>query len=204
MRSSWQQIRKNTLVVERSGEPNGTCEIVLPTTTISRCFPVAGTPGIISHNYAFDSFTVNGVALNEAGITAFIGGEMGVPLALAAGDNVLTAETRTMLGPIETVTTKLAVALRGEDRLVTLKKAKKKLITQVEAAGELQVSVRHVKRMLKNLAQHGDKSVVHGLRGQESNRKIAAKVRQKAVKILSAEVYRGFGPTLASEHLAKS
>jgi D-amino peptidase len=68
----------------------------------------AGTPGIISHNYAFDSFTVNGVALNEAGITAFIGGEMGVPLALAAGDNVLTAETRSMVGPIETVTTKLA------------------------------------------------------------------------------------------------
>src|SRR5688572_19237652 len=89
------------------------------------------------------------------------------------------------------------------DRLVTLKKAKKKLITQAEAAAELQVSVRHVKRMLKNLAQHGDKSGVHGLRGQESNRKIAAKLRQKALKILSAEVYRGFGPTLASEHLAK-
>jgi hypothetical protein len=84
-----------------------------------------------------------------------------------------------------------------------LKKAKKKLITQAEAAAELQLSVRHVKRMVKNLAQHGDKSVVHGLRGQESNRKIAAKLRQKAVKILSAEVYRGFGPTLASEHLAK-
>ena len=89
------------------------------------------------------------------------------------------------------------------DRLVTLKKAKKKLITQAEAAAELQVSERHVKRMLKNLAQHGDKSVMHGLRGQESNRKIDVKVRQKAVKILSAEVYRGFGPTLAGEHLAK-
>ncbi|MGH7613061.1 MAG: M55 family metallopeptidase, partial [Gemmatimonadales bacterium] len=63
---------------------------------------------MISHNFAFDSFTVNGVALNEAGITAFIGGEMGVPLALATGDNVLTAETRSMVGPIETVTTKLA------------------------------------------------------------------------------------------------
>ena len=37
------------------------------------------------------------------------------------------------------------------DRLVTLKKAKKKLITQAEAAAELQVSVRHVKRMLKAL-----------------------------------------------------
>lgn len=89
------------------------------------------------------------------------------------------------------------------DRLVTLKKAKKKLITQAEAAAELQVSVRHVKRMLKNLREHGDRSVVHGLRGSESNRRIDPAVHEKAVKILSAEVYRGFGPTLAAEHLAK-
>jgi len=68
----------------------------------------ARTPGIISHSYAFDSFTVNGHVLNEAGIAAFIGGEMGVPMVLAAGDNVLTAETRLMLGDIETVTTKIA------------------------------------------------------------------------------------------------
>jgi D-amino peptidase len=66
----------------------------------------AGSPGVISHNFAFDSFTVNGKSLNEAGIAAFIGGEMGVPLALASGDDALTAETREMLGPIETVTVK--------------------------------------------------------------------------------------------------
>ena len=35
------------------------------------------------------------------------------------------------------------------DRLVTLKKAKKKLITQGDAAEELGVSRRHVKRLLK-------------------------------------------------------
>ncbi|MFN2571786.1 MAG: M55 family metallopeptidase [Gemmatimonadales bacterium] len=70
----------------------------------------AGTPGIISHSFAFDSFTVNGRMLNEAGIAAFIGGEMGVPMGLASGDHVLTAETREMLGPIEVVTTKLAMS----------------------------------------------------------------------------------------------
>jgi len=36
----------------------------------------AGAPGVISHSFAFDSFTVNGKVLNEAGIAAFIGGEM--------------------------------------------------------------------------------------------------------------------------------
>jgi D-amino peptidase len=68
----------------------------------------AGSPGVISHNFAFDSFTVNGKALNEAGIAAFIGGEMGVPMTLASGDDVLAAETREMLGPLETVITKTA------------------------------------------------------------------------------------------------
>jgi D-amino peptidase len=66
----------------------------------------AGSPGIIAHNFAFSSFTVNGKPLNEAGIAAFIGGEMGVPMALAAGDDALTGETRTMLGDLETVTVK--------------------------------------------------------------------------------------------------
>jgi len=89
------------------------------------------------------------------------------------------------------------------DRLVTLKKAKKELITQAEASQELQVSVRQVQRMLKNLDERGDRAVVHGLRGRESNRKIDPKVRDKAARILSAEVYKGFGPTLAAEHLAQ-
>jgi hypothetical protein len=57
--------------------------------------------------------------------------------------------------------------------------------------------------MLKALGERGDGAVVHGLRGRPSNRKTEEKVREKAVKVLSAEVYRGFGPTLASEHLAK-
>lgn len=97
----------------------------------------------------------------------------------------------------------LLMTQSDRDRLVTLKKAKKKLITQAEAAAELQVTVRHIKRMLKALSEHGDGAVRHGLRGRESNRRIGEKVRARAVKILSADVYRGFGPTLASEHLAK-
>jgi hypothetical protein len=87
------------------------------------------------------------------------------------------------------------------DRLVTLKKAKKKLITQREAAEELELSVRQVKRLLYALKKYGDKAVVHGLRGVPSNRRIEEKIERQAVKILSAPVYEGFGPTLAAEYL---
>lgn len=87
------------------------------------------------------------------------------------------------------------------DRLVALKKVKKKLITQREAAAELRLSVRQVQRLMKRLRQDGDRVVVHGLRGKASNRKIAEKTEREAVEILSSPVYGGFGPTLAAEYL---
>jgi hypothetical protein len=87
------------------------------------------------------------------------------------------------------------------DRLVTLKKAKKRLITQKEAAEELGVSTRQVRRLLEGLQKRGDKAVVHGLRGRASGRKIEVKTEQEALRILSMPVYAGFGPTLASEYL---
>jgi len=89
------------------------------------------------------------------------------------------------------------------DRLVTLKKAKKRLITQREAAEELGLSIRQVKRLLKELKKRGDRAVIHGLRGKPSNRKIDPKTQEKTVAILSLEVYHGFGPTLACEQLGK-
>ena len=89
------------------------------------------------------------------------------------------------------------------DRLVSLKKAKKKLITQKQAAEELGITERHVRRLLRDLRKRGDQAVVHALRGLPSNRKIEERIRSRAVEILSREVYRGFGPTLAAEHLHK-
>src|SRR5882762_7496253 len=97
----------------------------------------------------------------------------------------------------------LLMTQADRDRLVTLKKAKKKLITQREAAEELGLSVRHVKRLLYELKRHGDKAVIHGLRGKSSNRKIEEEIEREAVTILSAPVYQGFRPTLAAEYLRK-
>jgi hypothetical protein len=97
----------------------------------------------------------------------------------------------------------LLMTQKDRDRLVVLKKAQKRLIRQRSAAEELRVTERHVRRMLVKLKQTGDCSVIHGLRGRVSNRKLSAELRQKAMRILSREVYRGFGPTLASEYLSQ-
>src|SRR5580704_4590270 len=96
----------------------------------------------------------------------------------------------------------LLMTQADRDRLVTLRKAKKRLITQRQAAEELGVTVRQVKRLVYALKKRGDKAVIHGLRGKPSNQRIAKSVEQEAVQILSADLYKGFGPTLASEYLA--
>ena len=89
------------------------------------------------------------------------------------------------------------------DRLVALKKAKKKLITQKQAAEEIGVTERQVRRLLRKLRRKGDQAVIHELRGRASNRKLSAEVERQAIGILSGPVYQGFGPTLAAEYLHK-
>src|SRR5260370_830126 len=90
---------------------------------------------------------------------------------------------------------------RDRDRLVALKKAQKKLIQKAKAATELGISPRQVRRLLRRLREAGDKAVVHALRGRVANRRLSQEKREQAVRVLSQEVYQGFGPTLASEYL---
>jgi len=89
------------------------------------------------------------------------------------------------------------------DRLVALKKAKKKLITQKQAAEEIGVTQRQVRRLLRKLRRKGDRAVIHELRGRRSNRRLPAELEQRAVAVLADPLYRGFGPTLAAEYLRK-
>lgn len=89
------------------------------------------------------------------------------------------------------------------DRLVALKKARKKLITQKQAAEELGITERHVRRLLRALKRRGDKALVHALRGLPSNRQVDVETQREAIAILTRPVYRGFGPTLAAEYLNK-
>ena len=89
------------------------------------------------------------------------------------------------------------------DRLLALKKAKKKLITQKQAAEEIGVTERQVRRLLRKLRCKGDRAVLHELRGRPSNRSLSGELEQRAIAVLSDPVYRGFGLTLAAEYLRK-
>jgi len=60
--------------------------------------PSWGKPGVMSHNYAFADFRVNGTFLNEVGINALVAGEQGVAVSLVSGDDELEREVRAILG----------------------------------------------------------------------------------------------------------
>jgi DNA-binding Lrp family transcriptional regulator len=58
---------------------------------------------------------------------------------------------------------------QDRDRLAALRKAKKGLITQRQAAEEIGQSERHIRRLLKRLTGKGATAVVHALRSRRSN-----------------------------------
>lgn len=98
---------------------------------------------------------------------------------------------------------RVALGEREQERLVALREVGAGHRSRREAAGMLGLSVRQVARLLLRLAKGGARGLVHGLRGRRSNRRLPEKLRRRAVALLSQEKYRGFGPTLASEHLSR-
>src|ERR1700692_4955643 len=89
------------------------------------------------------------------------------------------------------------------DKLEWLKRAKDGVITQREAARKMGVTDRWVRKLLKRMNKRGDAVVVHGLRDRASNRKIASQTQKRAIEVLKQADWHDFGPTFASEQLAK-
>lgn len=75
-----------------------------------------------------------------------------------------------------------------------------KIINGTEAAKQLCLSVRQVKRLKASVKKHGAQSLIHGNRGKQSNRKTKDDVVNK-VKAYIKKQYHDFGPTLAQEKL---
>jgi transposase len=98
---------------------------------------------------------------------------------------------------------RIAMSQQERDRLEWLKRAKDKVISQRKAAERIGVSDRWVRKLLRRMSKQGDAAVLHGLRGRASNRKIAAKLQAQAIEILKQPDWHDFGPTFASEQLAK-
>ena len=89
------------------------------------------------------------------------------------------------------------------DWLDWLKRVWDGVMTQRRAAEKMGITHRWVRTLLARMGKEGDEVVVHGLRGHPSNRRIDEVTQTKAVKLLKQPECHDFGPTFASEQLAK-
>ena len=84
-----------------------------------------------------------------------------------------------------------------------LKQVRDGAITQQQAARCMQMTDRWVRELSRRYEQVGDGVVIHGLRGRASNRRIEEGIRRKALRLLQQPDWHDFGPTFASQQLAK-
>lgn len=99
------------------------------------------------------------------------------------------------------------MSAKERDRLKVLHEVSKRHISPKQAAAELGLSVRWVRKLLVRQRTRGDGALRHGLRGRASNRKIPEAVKRRAVELYrekkQAKLWHDYGPTLAAEELAE-
>ena len=88
------------------------------------------------------------------------------------------------------------------DRLEVLGRVIERRRTQRQAAEQLGLSERQIRRLCQALSQHGAAGLVSRKRGRPSNRTLPASVREHALRLVRARD-ADFGPTLAREKLVE-
>ena len=99
------------------------------------------------------------------------------------------------------VTERITMSRREVDRLGVIQAVADRRLRQREAARQLGLSTRQVKRLVRDFRERGPAGLISGHRGRPSNNAIPAATRA-AVLALVRERYADFGPTLACEKLA--
>jgi len=96
----------------------------------------------------------------------------------------------------------LLLTRRDRDVLKVLHEVQRGHITQRQGAEQLKRTARWIRELVGRIEAKGDGAIIHGLRGQPSTHKIEEKIEKRAITIIGRE-YADFGPTLASEYLAR-
>lgn len=90
---------------------------------------------------------------------------------------------------------------REAQRYAVLQRVQDKKLNQAQAAQQLGVSVRQIKRLCRRLREGGAAALISRRRGAPSNRLIPEQVREHTLALLRQH-YADFGPELAREYLA--
>ena len=95
------------------------------------------------------------------------------------------------------------MSLKERDRIRVLEQRQGGQLSQKQAAAQLGVCARQMRRIEGRYAEQGDVGLVHQGRGRASNRRVSAALQERAVACLQQPDWRDFGPTFAAEKLAE-
>ncbi len=96
----------------------------------------------------------------------------------------------------------IALSRREVDRLSVIQSVIARQITQADAAQQLRICVRQVKRLVRAYRTQGAQGLVSGHRGKRPNNAIDEAVRLQAITLIK-ERYPDFSPTFAHEKLTE-
>lgn len=96
----------------------------------------------------------------------------------------------------------LVMSQKERDHLTVVKQVVKGRLSTREACQILNLSRRHVFRLLKRYRESSDGGLIHRLRGKASNRGYPKRIRQKVLELYWRPEYRDYGPSLFAEVLA--
>ena len=91
---------------------------------------------------------------------------------------------------------------KEQRRLVVLQRLADEALTQSQAAAELHLSVRQVKRLARAYRRHGVDALISKHRSRRSNHALPGHTRSAIVELCHGP-YRGFGPTFTAQKLAE-
>jgi hypothetical protein len=100
------------------------------------------------------------------------------------------------------MTALVLMSRRELDRAGVLARVTEGSLTQVQAAQQLGLSVRQVRRLLRVYVDEGPRGLASRQRGRPSNRRFPEGLREAALAVVRAR-YADFGPTLALEKLTE-
>ena len=90
------------------------------------------------------------------------------------------------------------MSVKEAGRLAVLSQVLQRQLSQAQAAQQLGLSVRQIKRLCRRLRTEGEAGLISRRRARPSNRKIAQAVRESVLQLVRQH-YRDFGPELARE-----
>ena len=98
--------------------------------------------------------------------------------------------------------TNITMSLPEVKKYDIIKKLISKELNGGEAAGLLNLTTRHIRRLKKRVGKSGIKALIHGNRGKPGNRRLPDKERERIADLIKRK-YPDFGPTLATEKLTE-